>query len=58
MNLTPPKDIQLTQIAGFSGGIPPVIQFRDGSRLNADPVTLEQLPAEVRLQLTYTRERP
>jgi hypothetical protein len=58
MNLTPPKDIQLSQIAGFSNGIPPVIQFRDGSRMNADPVTLEQLPAEVRLQLTYTREQP
>ena len=58
MNLTQPKDIQLSQIAGFNNGIPAVIQFRDGSLMNADPVTLEQLPAEVRLQLTYTRERP
>ena len=58
MNLTQPRNIQLSQIAGFSNGIPAVIQFRDGSRMNADPVTLEQLPAEVRLQLTYTRERP
>jgi hypothetical protein len=56
--LTRPKDIQLSQIAGFSAGIPPVIHFRDGSRLNADPVTLEQVPAEVRMQLTYARGRP
>jgi hypothetical protein len=58
MNLSRPQDIQLSQIAGFSAGIPPVIQFRDGSRLNADPVTLEQVPAEVRMQLTYARGRP
>jgi hypothetical protein len=55
MNLTPVGKINLEQIAGFQAGIPPVILFRDGSKLNADPVTLEQLPADVRLQLTYTR---
>jgi hypothetical protein len=58
INLTQPKDIQVSQIASFSNGIPQVITFRDGSRMNADPVTLEQLPAEVRLQLTYTRGQP
>ncbi len=58
MNLTPPRDIEREQIVGVQSGIPPVILFRDGSKLNADPVTLEQLPADVRLQLTYNRSRP
>jgi hypothetical protein len=57
MNLTPAREIWLGQIAGFETGIPAVILFRDGSKLPVDPVTLEQLSAEVRLQLTYTRER-
>jgi hypothetical protein len=57
MNLTPVNQIQLGQIVAFRQGIPPVIEFRDGSLLNVDPVTLEQLPPDVRLQLTYTRER-
>ena len=58
MNLTPPREIEREQIVGVQSGIPPVILFRDGSKLNADPVTLEQLPADVRLQLTYKRSRP
>jgi hypothetical protein len=58
MNLTPPREIEREQIVGVQSGIPPVILFRDGSKLNADPVTLEQLPADVRLQLTYNRSRP
>jgi hypothetical protein len=56
MNLTPAKDIRLEQIIGFASGVPAVILFRDGSKLPVDPVTLEQLPADVRFQLTYTRE--
>ena len=58
MNLTPPREMEREQIVGVQSGIPPVILFRDGSKLNADPVTLEQLPADVRLQLTYNRSRP
>jgi hypothetical protein len=57
MNLTPARQIRLEQIVGFTGGITPVIEFRDGSRLNADPVVMEQLPAEVRFQMTYTQVR-
>jgi hypothetical protein len=57
MNLTSANRVQLGQVVAFRQGIPPVIEFRDGSRMNVDPVTLEQLPADVRLQLTYSRGR-
>jgi hypothetical protein len=56
LNLTPSENIQLEQIAGYESGIPPVIVFRDGSKLNADPVVIGRLRADVRMQLTYTRE--
>ena len=57
LNLTPSEKIQLDQIAGYESGIPPVIVFRDGSRLSADPVVIGRLRADVRMQLTYSRER-
>jgi hypothetical protein len=56
VNLTPSEQIQLEQIAGYESGIPPVIVFRDGSKLNADPVVIGRLRADVRMQLTYSRE--
>jgi hypothetical protein len=56
LNLTPSENIQLEQIAGYESGIPPVIVFRDGSKLNADPVVIGRLRADVRMQLTYSRE--
>lgn len=56
LNLTPSDKIQLEQIAGYESGIPPVIVFRDGSKLNADPVVIGRLRADVRMQLTYSRE--
>jgi hypothetical protein len=56
LNLTPSEKIQLEQIAGYESGIPPVIVFRDGSKLNADPVVIGRLRADVRMQLTYSRE--
>jgi hypothetical protein len=56
LNLTPSENIQLEQIAGYEAGIPPVIVFRDGSKLNADPVMIGRLRADVRMQLTYSRE--
>jgi hypothetical protein len=56
LNLTPSEAIQLEQIAGYESGIPPVIVFRDGSKLNADPVVIGRLRADVRMQLTYSRK--
>ena len=52
----PANQIRLEQI-DFIGatGNTPVLHFKDGSSLNVDAFTLQQLPSDVRLRVTYSR---
>jgi hypothetical protein len=52
----PANQIRLEQIDSIGGtGSTPVLHFKDGSSLNVDAFTLQQLPADVRLRVTYSR---
>jgi hypothetical protein len=57
-NTLPVNQIKLEQIDSIaaSGG-QPVLRFKDGSSLNVDAFTLQQLPSDVRLRITYARGR-
>jgi hypothetical protein len=54
----PANQIQLSQIDSIaeSGG-QPLLRFKDGSSLNVDAFTLQQLPSDVRLRISYSRGR-
>jgi hypothetical protein len=58
INTLPANQIRLEQIdsIGASGG-QPVLRFKDGTSLNIDNFTLQQLPSDVRLRITYSRGR-
>jgi hypothetical protein len=52
----PANQIRLEQIDSIGGtGSTPILRFKDGSSLNVDAFTLQQLPADVRLRVTYSR---
>jgi hypothetical protein len=56
MNQTPPNQIDpgtIDRIAGTDRSS--IIWFKDGSNMAVDAYTLEQLPAEVRLRITYSQ---
>jgi hypothetical protein len=57
-NTLPANQIRLEQIDSIaeSGG-QPVLRFKDGSSLSIDASTLQQLPSDVRLRITYSRGR-
>jgi hypothetical protein len=56
MNQTPANEIDLSMIDNILGtGASSTIIFRDGSRMALDPYTLEQLPRDIQLRVTYSR---
>jgi hypothetical protein len=58
INTLPANQIRLEQIDSISAsGGQPVLRFKDGTSLNVDDFTLNQLPSDVRLRITYSRGR-
>lgn len=56
MNQTPANQIDPGTIDRIAGNAPSsIIVFKDGSNMALDAYTLEQLPAEVRLRITYSQ---
>ena len=56
MNQTPVSELNLNMVDQFVGtGPSSTIVFRDGSTMVLDAYTLEQLPPEIRLRVTYTQ---